>query len=453
LSAVISVGGESTVTSSRHNHNWHIRSRLLIALGIAATTALAISGCTSTPTQAPASSTAPPLVAASTTGTTKGENTGSATPGGLDKAKVQETFRTLAKELLVPGAAMMLRTTQGDVNLTYGVTSAGGSTPVSLDDHIRIGSVTKTWTGTVILQLVQEGKLKLEDPVSKYRSDVPNGDNITIEQLLTMRSGIYNYSESYELSKALDITPQRVWTPEQLVAIALPLPSYFGPGEGFHYSNTNTVLLGLVAEKLDGKGFGQIVRDRILGPLGLKQTSFPASDSSDLPKPFSRGYMYMDNLLTLSTTRLPADLIAKARDGSLKPNDYTNANPSWTWAAGQGISTAGDLMTLAEGLTDGKLLNPDLQKKRMESLAPIDPANPDAARYGMALAQFGPLYGHTGELPGYNTFMGRDPQNSVTLVVWTNLAPAPDGRDPASTIAKAIIGDLYGAAPTGPTTR
>ena len=274
------------MTSSRHNHNWHVPSRLL-ALGIATATALAISGCTSTPTQAPASSTAPPSVAASSTGTTAGRTTGSATLGGLDKAKVQDTFRALAKELLVPGAAMMLRTTQGDVSLTYGVTSAGGSTSVSLDDHIRIGSVTKTWTGTVILQLVQEGKLKLEDPVSKYRSDVPNGDNITIEQLLTMRSGIYNYSESYELSKALDTTPQRVWTPEQLVAIALPLPAYFGPGEDFHYTNTNTVLLGLIAEKLDGKGFGQIVRDRILGPLGLKQTSFPASDSSDLPKPFS----------------------------------------------------------------------------------------------------------------------------------------------------------------------
>lgn len=82
-------------------------------------------------------------------------------------------------------------------------------------------------------------------------------------------------TESYGLSKALDTTPQRVWTPEELVAIALPLPVYFGPGEGFHYSNTNTVLLGLIAEKLDGKGFGQIVRDRILRPLGLNQTSFP----------------------------------------------------------------------------------------------------------------------------------------------------------------------------------
>ncbi|MEN8584807.1 serine hydrolase domain-containing protein [Burkholderia sp. RS01] len=441
------------MTSSRPKNNWHVPSRLLIAFGIATAAALAITACTSTPTQTPVSSTAPPSGATPSNDTTAGGKTGSATLRGLDKARVQETFQALAKELLVPGAAMMLRTTQGDINLTYGVTSAGGTTPVSLDDHIRIGSITKTWTGTVILQLVQEGKLKLEDPVSKYRPDVPNGDNITIEQLLTMRSGIYNYSESYELSKALDTTPQRVWTPEELVAIALPLPVYFGPGKGFHYSNTNTVLLGLIAEKLDGKGFGQIVRDRILGPLDLNQTSFPASDSSALPEPFSRGYMYMDNLLTLSTTKLPADLIANAQDGLLKPNDYTNANPSWTWAAGQGVSTAGDLVTMAEGLTDGKLLNPDLQKKRMDSLVPVDADNAGAALYGMALAQFGPLYGHTGELPGYNTFMGRDPQNKVTLVVWTNLAPAPDGRDPASTIAKAIIGDLYGAAPSGPATR
>ncbi|XAS68818.1 serine hydrolase domain-containing protein [Micrococcaceae bacterium Sec5.7] len=407
----------------------HSTGQSLAALGIVAATLFAATACTAVDPPAPTSSA-----------------TGTAAASVLvhpDKAKLQETFQSTAKDLLVPGAVMLLRTPQGDVTFTYGVTSAGGTTPVSLDDHIRIGSITKTWTGTVILQLAQEGKIKLDDPVSKYRRDVPNGDKITIEQLLTMRSGIYNYSESYELSRALDTTPKRVWTQEELLGIALPLPVYFPPGEGFHYSNTNTVLLGLIAEKLDGKPLGRIIEDRILGPLGLSQSSFPRSDSSDLPAPYSRGYMYMDNLLTLATTKLPADLIAKAQDGSLKPNDYTNANPSWTWAAGQGISTAGDLATLAEALTDGKLLNAELQKLRMDSLKPVDPDNPDAALYGMALAKFGNLYGHTGELPGYNSFMGRDPLNKITLVVWTNLAPSADGRDPAATIAKSLISDLY----------
>ena len=187
----------------------------------------------------------------------------------LDERTLRATFEDTARELLVPGAVMLLRTPQQDLTFTYGVTSLGGSTPVSAEDHVRIGSITKTWTGTVILQLVQEGKLRLTDPVARYRPDVPNGDAITIEQLLTMRSGLDNYSESYELNLALDTTPQRVWTPEELLSIGLSLPPYFAPGEGFHYSNTNTVLLGLIAEQLEGKPLARIIEDRVLMPLGL----------------------------------------------------------------------------------------------------------------------------------------------------------------------------------------
>ncbi|WP_373191186.1 serine hydrolase domain-containing protein, partial [Mycobacterium marinum] len=84
-------------------------------------------------------------------------------------------------------------------------------------------------------------------PVSKYRPDVPNGDNITIEQLLNMRSGLYNYSETPEVNEALDNDPQRVWTPDELLTIAYQNPPYFLPGAGYHYSNTNYVLLGLIA--------------------------------------------------------------------------------------------------------------------------------------------------------------------------------------------------------------
>lgn len=365
----------------------------------------------------------------------------------LDKAKLQKTFEGLAKQLLVPGAVVLLRTPEGNLTFTYGVRSAGGAAPVSLEDHVRIGSITKTWTGAVILQLVQEGRMKLSDPVSKYRQDVPNGDNITIEQMLTMRSGLYNYSESYELNLALDTTPQRVWTPEELVAIALPLPVYFAPGEGFHYSNTNTVLLGLIAQKLEGKPLVEVIQDRILRPLGLTQSSFPPSDSSELPAPHPRGYMYMDNVLTIASSKLPADLIARAQAGTLMPKDCTNSNPSWAWAAGQGISTAGDLATWAEAITGGKVLNPEMQKVWLDSPRPVDPNDAGGALYGLALVKFGNLYGHTGELPGFNTFMGSDPVNKVTLVVWTNLAPSADGRDPAAAISRALLGELY--APPG----
>ncbi|QCB97811.1 class A beta-lactamase-related serine hydrolase [Arthrobacter sp. PAMC25564] len=412
---------------------------------------LAVSACTGSGPPQPGStssatstSTAPATATATDTTATSTAAAPALLP--LDKAQLQKTFEDTAKELLVPGAVVLLRTPEGGFTSTYGVSNLGGNAPVSLDDHIRIGSITKTWTGTVILQLVQEGRLKLSDPVAIYRADVPNGANITIEQLLTMRSGLYNYSESYELNLALDTTPQRVWTPEELLAIALPLPVYFAPGQGFHYSNTNTVLLGLIAEKLEGKPLARIIQDRILGPLGLSQTSFPPSDSNVLPSPHPQGYMYMTNVLTIASSQLPADLIARAKAGTLAPNDYTNSNPSWAWAAGQGISTAGDLATWAEAITGGKLLRPELQKVWLDSPRPVDPNDAGGALYGLALAKFGQLYGHTGELPGFNSFMGSDPVNKVTLVVWTNLAPSADGRDPAAVIARALIGGIYAPA-------
>ncbi|MBV8346227.1 MAG: beta-lactamase family protein, partial [Mycolicibacterium sp.] len=123
----------------------------------------------------------------------------------------------MAREMLVPGAVVLVRSPAGELSTTYGTTTVGGTTPVSLADHVRIGSITKTWTGTVILQQAQEGKLSLDDPVSKFRPDVPGGDHITIAELLDMRSGLYNYGETRELNEVGDSNPQKVWNPDELL--------------------------------------------------------------------------------------------------------------------------------------------------------------------------------------------------------------------------------------------
>ncbi|MFD4295510.1 serine hydrolase domain-containing protein [Rhodococcus sp. NPDC058532] len=376
------------------------------------------------------------------TDTTTATTTTSAV-AALDQADLQTALEAGAKEFLLPGAVALLRTPSGTVTATYGSTERGGGRPVSVSDRIRVGSNTKTWTATVILQQAQEGKLAVTDPVSRFRPDVPNGANITIEQLLNMRSGLFNYSETAELNEALDTEPQRVWTPEELLALAYPHPPYFPPGQGYHYSNTNYVLLGLIAEQLDGRSLPEIYRDRIFDPAGLTGAVFPAATDTALPAPYSRGYFYGSNVLTMHDPALPADMQAAARDGSLAPQDVTEHNPSWTWAAGQGVATADDLATWAEALTDGTVLDPDMQARRLASIEPTDPANPQAAGYGWGIAKMGPMYGHTGELPGYNSFMGSDPDRDVTLVVWANLAPGVDGRDPASSIAKDLIEQMY----------
>jgi D-alanyl-D-alanine carboxypeptidase len=364
----------------------------------------------------------------------------------IDTAEMKGTVERLAKEMLVPGAVVILRTPNGGFATTYGVTSYRGMLPTGFEQHLRIGSNTKTWTGTVILQQIQEGRLRLDDPVSKYRPDVPDGARITIEQLLAMRSGLYNYTTTLELNRSLDDHPAKAWTQDELLALGYKYaPDFTPPGTAFRYSNTNTILLGLIAEQLEGgKPLATIMRDRLFAPLGLKNTLFPDIASNAIPHPYSRGYMYGNNVLTMgSPPALPEAMQAAARAGTLAPDDYTEANPSWAWAAGAGISTANDLLTWVQALVDGKLLNADLQARRLASVLPVDPSNPKSASYGWGIAKFGNLYGHTGELPGYNSFMGHDPVNGVTLVVWANLAPSVDGRDPATAIAAALIGLLY----------
>jgi D-alanyl-D-alanine carboxypeptidase len=357
------------------------------------------------------------------------------------RPKLQQIFT----DTLTPGAVVLVRSPElGDWTATFGTRALGSADPVTLADHVRIGSNTKTWTGTVILQLVQEGKLTLDDPVSTYRPDVPNGQNITITELLDMRSGLYNYTESLELNQAVDTNPTKAWTPDELLAIAYKNPPYFPPGHGFHYSNTNTVLLGLIIEKLTGHPVEQEFERRIFTTLGLRNTQLPPRTSNALPAPYPNGYQFGTNVETMATQVLPPEQQAAARAGILKPLDATHDNPSWAWTAGSGISTAEDLARYAQALVGGGLLNDAMQRQRLASIRPINPADPKSPGYGLALAQFGPVFGHTGELPGYNSFMGHDPRRRITIVVWSSLAAAPDGRAPAVEMAKAIIGHLYG---------
>ncbi|SNT45290.1 serine hydrolase domain-containing protein [Rhodococcoides kyotonense] len=343
------------------------------------------------------------------------------------------------------GMVVLIETPDGKYVNTWGATESGGSEAPSLDTRMRIGSNTKTWTGTAILQMVQEGKLSVDDPVSKYRPEVPNGENITIGQLLDMRSGLYNYTETVEINQAMDEDPGKVWAPEELVALGISNPPYFPPGEGWHYSNTNTVLLGLIAEQLDGRAIEQIFQDRFFSTLNLSGTSFPANTDTAIPAPFSRGYTYSGNIETLGEGKesLSPERLAEIESGSLQPRDTTNDNPSWTWAAGQGISTANELATWVQAMVKGDFLDDSTQKLRMDSVLPTDPDSPGAAGYGYGLAQMGPLYGHTGEVPGYNSFMGYDPVNDVTMIIWGNLAPTADGNAPAARLAMDLIPYVY----------
>jgi D-alanyl-D-alanine carboxypeptidase len=362
-------------------------------------------------------------------------------------AALRPTLRRILTETLAPGAVVLVRSPGlGDWMAAFGTRAIGSTDPVTRADHVRIGSNTKTWTGTVILQLVQAGKLALGDPVAKYRPDVPNGQHITIEHLLAMRSGLHNYSETLELNRTLDADPTKVWTPDELLALAYRHPPSFPPGHGYRYSNTNTILLGLIIEKLTGSPIERNFQARIFTPLGLTDTRFPLRTENTLPTPFARGYQFGTNVETMASGVLPAAQQAAARAGTLTPLDATLNNPSWAWSAGGGISTVDDLARYAQALVGGGLLTDSMQRRRLASIRPVDPANPDVG-YGWALAKLGPLYGHTGELPGYNSVMAHDPERNITIVVWSSLNAAPDGRPPAVEMARAIVAELYRTPP------
>jgi len=210
----------------------------------------------------------------------------------IDPAALQTTVDATAKELLVPGAVVILSTPQGTFTVSYGTTTLGATIPPRADTHFRIASNTKTMTAAVIVQLAQEGRLDLDDPVSKYVPGVPDGDRITIAELLTMRSGLYNYTDAPEISASVDRDPTKVWTPDEVLTIAFKHPPYFPPGTAYHYSNTNYALLGLIAEEREhGKPLTRVLQDRLFGPLGMSDTALPASTSNTLPDPYSHGYI------------------------------------------------------------------------------------------------------------------------------------------------------------------
>ena len=211
---------------------------------------------------------------------------------------------------------------------------------------------------------------------------------VTISQLLDMRSGLHSYSELRSFNEVLDSDPSRAWRPDELVALGLAEQVDFPPGSDWHYSNTNTVLAGMIIERHDRRPLEESFQARIFAKLSLRNTLLPARTSAAIPEPHPRGYMYGTNVSTLTTTALPEGEQQRARSGELQPGDYTDTNPSWGWAAGAGISTAADLTTYVEALIGGGLLSPGLQQRRLDSVKPVGTAG---AGYGLDAAVDAPM--------------------------------------------------------------
>ena len=334
----------------------------------------------------------------------------------VQQALDEALTRTMA-EYNVPGAiAGVWIPGEGSWAAARGVSDLATGEPMRLENHWRVASLTKTFTVTAILQLADgpQPRLRLDDPVSKYLDFVPNGDRITIRMLANMTAGLFNYPGDEQFVLDFLANPQRSWAPRELADAGLRNPTLFAPGEGWNYSNTNIVLLGLVVEQVTSQKIQDFYAERIFGPLGLRHTSWPTT--TELPAPYARGYSNV------------------SLDGSRV--DATNWHPSFAYSAGQLISDLADLKIWAKALATGTLLSPAMQAER---LIPVTfPPNTATENYRLGIGYDNGWLGHGGTFPGYNTTVFYLPEMDATIIVMTNTETRVDREGPAAAVFKAL---------------
>ncbi|OJE51550.1 D-alanyl-D-alanine carboxypeptidase [Bacillus proteolyticus] len=336
-----------------------------------------------------------------------------------DRNSVKQAMRDILK-FGIPG--ILAKTSEDGKTWSYaaGVADLRTKKPMETDFRFRIGSVTKTFTATVVFQLAEENRLNLDDSIEKWFPGVIQGNGyddkqITIRQLLHHTSGIANYT----MSKDFNIMDtKKSYTAEELVKMGISMPPDFAPGKSWSYSNTGYVLLGILIEKVTGNSYAEEIENRIIEPLELANT-FLTGNSSVIPGTnHARGYIQLD--------------------GASEPKDVTYYNPSMGSSAGDMISTADDLNKFFSYLLGGKLLK-EQQLKQMLTTVPtgIDELGDSGLGiFKIMLPNGVSIWGHSGGIPGFSTFAGGTLGGRHTLAVNLNILKA-DSPEPFKNILLA----------------
>lgn len=320
------------------------------------------------------------------------------------RAREDEGLEPLLERVVeagAPGVLLSVRDGGGSWSSVRGVADLDRARPLRAGDRFRVGSVTKTFVAAVVLQLVGERRVRLDDTVEEWLPGlVPGGRSITVRQLLSHTSGLFDYVEDPAVFVPYAAEPGYVWEPRRLVEIGVAHPPTFPPGRRFAYSSTNYLLLGLIVEAATGTPLGQQLRERIFEPLGLRRTTFAPRF---VAAPFVHGHR------------------APSHQGVVTgaPVDISHESAGWAWAAGAIVSSADDLDRFFDTLLAGRLLPPPLLRE-MQTLVPAG-----RQRYGLGLAVFptpcGDAWGHTGNVQGTLTvaWSRKDASRRIVLVVNT----------------------------------
>ena len=283
-----------------------------------------------------------------------------------------------------PGAVLLMRNGTHRVIMTAGFADLRHQTPMRAVDRFRIGSLTKSFIATIVLQLVHERQLTLNDNVEQWLPGlVPAGAGITIRELLNHTSGLFDYPNDQKFLQKVLQAPTHTWSATDLIHVATTHKPLFAPGTKWSYSNTEYIILGLIIEKATHHSVRYELIHRIIKPLGLRHTSFPTGASID--RPHAHGYLFL---------------------GKPPLQDATTWTASFAGAAGGLTSTAADVDRFYQTLLSGKLLDQS-QLRQMESTVASLPGQ----RYGLGLEQDHPshyircstVWGHDGDFPGYHS--------------------------------------------------
>ncbi|WP_407555550.1 serine hydrolase domain-containing protein [Streptomyces sp. Pv4-95] len=334
-----------------------------------------------------------------------------------DRPELQKAIEEIV-ESGITGVQMRVHDERGEWVGSAGVAELGQAARPPANGHVRIGSNTKTFTATLVLQLVAEGRIGLDTPAVDYLPEFGLDRRITVRMLLQHTSGVFNFTGEHNADgtvtpgipctitgKEWVVNRFKSYRPEELVRLALSHPARFEPGTGWSYSNTNYVLARLLISKVTGRSCADETKERILGPLGLSGTVVPET-SPEIPEPHAHAYYRYED------------------EGRQQTVDVTRHNPSWISAGGDMISTTQDLHTFISALAGGELLPAPL-------LAEMRKPHPESGfGLGMRVQDLGPNGGtvlfHNGGAAGHAALMYSTPGGSKTLTASLNYVDDAD---------------------------
>lgn len=346
------------------------------------------------------------------------------------REKLQAKLAELHRNGNFPGATLGVALAHGEsFGLAVGYSDREAKTLMKPSDLMLQGSVGKTYAAALVMQLIKEGKIRLDDRIEKYLGKekwfarLPNSKEITVRMLMNHTSGLVRYEFKEEFARDLTANPDKVWKPEELISYIFDTKAPFEAGKGWDYSDTNYIVLGMIIERVTGKRYYDLVRKRILGPLNLENT---VPSDGRVIRGLVQGYAGEGNPF--------GGTDAMMRDGKFV------INPQFEWTGGGMASTTEDLARWAKAMYEGRAFDAKLLPQMFDGVPA--PMLGTETKYGLGViirpTPFGTSYGHSGFFPGYLTEMIYLPERKIALAIQVNSSvPRAIGESPFKFLVEA----------------